>query len=108
MDEIMKLVKVGAGFGVIKAACDAAGMNCLIRVYSGQQRGTTSAVPSKVGTYHTHNHGELTSFTVSTAKPGDVIEYNEMALRVIVNEFVQGDAHMPSTMWFLAQKVEVQ
>lgn len=108
MEEIVKLVKAGAGFSAIKKACDAAGINALIRVCNGQSRGTTSAVPSVVGTYDTVNHGKLTSFTVSTAKPGDVVEYKGDALRVIVNEFVQGDAHMPSTMWFVAEKIEVQ
>lgn len=110
MDEIMKLVKAGAGFSAIKAACDAAGMNCLIRVYSGSSVPTwpEPEVPYVIDTYDTHNHGELTSFTVSPAQPDDVIEYKGMKLRVIVNEFVQGDAHMPSTMWFLAEKVEVQ
>lgn len=108
MDEIVKLVKSSAGFSAIKAACNAAGINALIRVYNGQARGTTSAVPSVVGTYDTMNHGELTSFTVSTAQVGDVIEYKGDALRVIANEFVQGDAHMPTTMWFVAEKIEVQ
>ena len=105
MDEIVKLVESGAGFSAIKKACDAVGGSWAIRVYNGQQRGTTSAVPSQIGTYNTMNHGELTSFIVSTAKPGDVVEGEFRCYRVIANQLVAGDAHMPSTMWFVAQAI---
>lgn len=105
MDEIVRLVKAGKGFGAIKSACDAVGGSWSIRVYNGMPRGTTNAVPSKVGTYHTHNHGELTSFTVSTAKPGQVIEGEFRCYRVVANEIVAGNAHVPSTMWFVAQAI---
>ena len=105
MDEITKLVESGAGFGAIKKACDAIGGSWAIRVYSGQQRGTTSAVPSQVGSYRTHNHGELQNFMVSTAKPGQVIEGEYRCYRVVANQLVAGNAHVPSTMWFVAQAI---
>jgi hypothetical protein len=105
MDEVMKLVESGAGFSAIKAACHVIGGNWAIRVYNGQQRGTTNAVPEVVGKYHTHNHGELTSFTVSTAKPGQVIEGEYRCYRVVANQLVAGNAHVPSTMWFVAQAI---
>ena len=105
MEEIVKLVQAGKGFGAIKAACDAIGGSWSIRVYNGQQRGTTSAVPSVVGSYTTHNHGELKQFTVSTAKPGDVIEGEFRCYRVIANELVAGNAHVPSTYWFVAHAI---
>lgn len=110
MDEIMKLVKAAAGFSEIKAACDAVGGSWLIRVYVGSSVPTwpEPEVPYVIDTYDTHNYGELQNFTISPAQPGDVIEYKGTKLRVIVNEFVQGDAHMPTNMWFVAQKVEVQ
>ena len=110
MDEIVRLVKAGKGFGAIKAACDAVGGSWLIRVYSGTEVPTWPEVevPTVIGTYDTMNHGELQNFTISPAQPGDVIEYKGMKLRVIVNEFVQGDAWMPSTMWFIAEKIEVK
>ena len=105
MDEIMKLVESGAGFSAIKAACDAVGGNWAIRVYNGQQRGTTNAVPEVTGSYHTYNHGMLKSFTVSTAKPGQVIEGKYRCYRVVANQLVAGNAHVPSTYWFVAQAI---
>lgn len=105
MDEIVRLVKAGKGFGAIKAACDAVGGSWSIRVYNGQQRGTTQAVPEVVGSYQTYNHGMLKSFTVSTAKPGQVIEGKFRCYRVVANQLVSGNAHVPSTMWFVAQAI---
>jgi hypothetical protein len=103
MEEITKLVESGAGFSAIKAACDAVGINSCVMVCRGQGKMATNGVPSVIGSYPTVRHGQLDEFTVSTAKPGDVVKGNRYIHRVIANHVVRGDADMPSVMWWVSE-----
>ena len=103
MDEIMKLVEMGAGYTAIKAA---AGDRSWVFVGVGQSRGKTDGFPKVVGSYHTMRDGILQNFHVSTAKVGDILQGETKRWKLIANQYTAGDAHMPAWYHFVAMEVQ--
>lgn len=88
----------GKGYSQIIKIISDAGLRGIVRVYVGQCKGTIDGMPFVKGTYDTMNHGTLQTYVQSTIPVGDMYDYTT----VILNESVMGDAHMPSTYWFVA------
>lgn len=102
--EITASVDRGEGFSKVRAACDAAGGKWWISIMNGQAKGE-SATPQVTATYPTMNHGPLKTFPRITSKPGDIVEHDGRQWEVVAVKYVAGDAHMPSTQWFVAKEI---
>jgi expansin (peptidoglycan-binding protein) len=65
------------------------------------RRAVVTDVPMEIDTYRTVGQGVLQIFSVSHAKVGDVIDGHT----VVYNRVVSGDAHMASSVTYIAIKM---
>ena len=102
--KVQELVRKGRGYSEIKAV---AGTDSWVCVLSGHIKARANDVPRALegGDYHTHNWGRLHTIEESTLRVGDVVQIQGEPYEVIANKSARGDVHMPSTMWFVAMKV---
>jgi hypothetical protein len=100
-EQIQAMVTRGAGYTELKAAL---GPDSWVCVLNGQLKARAHDLPRALegGDYHTHNWGRLATIEVSTLAVGDTVLIQGKPFEVWANESVRGDAHVPSTMWFVA------
>ena len=98
-DKLQELARAcnGKGAREIQRICDEAGVSAIIRVFRGQCKGHTNDMPYVQSTYDTMNWGTLQTYIASRQEVGSKYGYTT----VIINEGTRGDAHVPSTYWFV-------
>lgn len=107
IEVIREMVETGKGFQAIRSACDGIEGEFWVGVFCGTQHGTTDRFPHNVERYRTMNHGSQSMFVASSAKVGDTVHGTYGGRwEVVAIKSVEGDAHMPSRHWFVAQKKE--
>ena len=97
---------IAVGTGSIKKMLPK-GTKCISTSRSGSCVGKGGNVPETTGTYDTVGWDTLEYFETSSAKVGEVFTRDGIEYVVVKNDYVQGDAAVPSSTSFCAVPTEV-